>query len=228
MARAKMIAAGILLGAGVAISLPSATILLNRNAGEESRFLSTLTLVLLGLPPLAIGSKLVLEVQAESQKAREQLRATFYNILKSSGGKISILQLAMQANLSAAEAKAFLDKQAQEFQARFEVSETGTVFYYFDLNADSHLTTASSHLVETYKVILEKPSNGWDSATWGTSILEEVERACSSLDLPAEVRRQIKQAKYPVTLATGLSKGEAKNLRKQLDKGRLNVEIEQV
>lgn len=222
MARAKMIAAGALLGTGTAIALINTSILLNRNTSTDSRLLSGMALVFFGLPPIAIGSVLVLNVQLEAKRERDRLQTTFYKLVKANYGKMNALEFAMQAKVSGAEAKAFLDDRAKEFNARFDVSEEGKVLYYFDLAADA--TSANSE--KTYDVMLERPSDGWDTPFWGSSILTDVERCAK--DLPVEVRKQIKRAKYPVTIATGLSKEEAKKLRKDLEfYPRLNVEIQQ-
>lgn len=53
----------------------------------------------------------------------------------------------------------------------------------------------------------------------------DVERCVN--DLPADVRKKIKRAKYPVAIATKLSKEDAKKLRKALEfYPRLSVEIQ--
>jgi large subunit ribosomal protein L7/L12 len=230
MARAKVIIAGILLGTGLAVGLLNTAILLNRNATSSSRFFSTVALMFFGLPSLAIGSKLVLKSQDEAKQEQNRLQTTFYRLLKANGGKINVLQLAVETKISGTDAKAFLDDQAKEFNARFEVSEDGKVFYDFDLGADANL--AASNLAAallsgeaTYDVILEKPDAPWDEPFWGSSILSEVERCVD--EVPAKVRKRIKGAKYPVTIAKGLSEEEAKNMRKSFRSYHwLNVEIQ--
>lgn len=150
MVRAKMIAAGASLGAGISIALLNTSILLNRNASADVRFLSGMALVFFGVPPIALGSTLVFNVQQEAKRERDRLQTTFYNLVKANGGKINVLQFAMQAKINGAEAKAFLDDQVKEFNADYDVSEEGKVFYYFALAADF---TASGE--DTYDVFLK-------------------------------------------------------------------------
>lgn len=216
MARTTTIAAGILLGTGIAISLPSASILLNPNSSVQSRWFSGLALITLGLPPITRGAKMVLKAQDEARQEQKRLRAAFYDALKASGGKISVLHFAMQSKITGDEAKAYLDERAKEFNASFEVSEGGKVIYDFELGADSSLSARLTKSQDSYDVILSKPASGWDSPFWGSSVLKEIEERVS-IELSAEVRRQIKRGKYPVTLASGLSRAEAKKMRQAIE-----------
>ncbi|MBZ8178786.1 hypothetical protein [Oscillatoria salina] len=52
-------------------------------------------------------------------------------MLAENHGKITVMDLARKANLSAAVAKEYLDSKAKEFDADFEVSESGKISYKF-------------------------------------------------------------------------------------------------
>ncbi|MGF1569353.1 MAG: hypothetical protein ACFCVD_15010 [Nodosilinea sp.] len=68
------------------------------------------------------------------QQAQEKaLHLLFYNHLTTHQGRISVLEFAIAAELTGAEARAFLDARAQEFFADFEPTDTGDVLYTFPL-----------------------------------------------------------------------------------------------
>ena len=56
----------------------------------------------------------------------------FYGLLQAHQGRVSVLDFAIAANLSAREAKFFLDHRAEEFLANFEVTEKGDMLYVFN------------------------------------------------------------------------------------------------
>ncbi len=65
------------------------------------------------------------------QQRQEDLKAAFHHLLTLNQGKISVLELALQANVTSEQAKEYLDRQAQEFTANFEVNDRGDVDYLF-------------------------------------------------------------------------------------------------
>jgi len=54
-------------------------------------------------------------------------------MLKADNGRITVLQLAMEAQLSGEQAKQYLDQKAKEFNATFEPSDKGNISYLFHL-----------------------------------------------------------------------------------------------
>ncbi|MDJ0703759.1 MAG: hypothetical protein QNJ46_10810 [Leptolyngbyaceae cyanobacterium MO_188.B28] len=56
----------------------------------------------------------------------------FYGLLQTHQGRVSVLDFAIAANLSAHESKVFLDHRAEEFLANFEVTEKGDMLYVFN------------------------------------------------------------------------------------------------
>ena len=65
------------------------------------------------------------------QQRQEQLQAAFHHLVSLNQGRISVLELALQANVASEQAKNFLDRQAKEFTANFEVNDRGDVDYLF-------------------------------------------------------------------------------------------------
>lgn len=63
----------------------------------------------------------------------EQLQATFYRLVKINNGYITVMRLAAETGLSAKTAQLFLDAQAKEFNASYEVNEKGDVVYRFPI-----------------------------------------------------------------------------------------------
>jgi large subunit ribosomal protein L7/L12 len=64
---------------------------------------------------------------------QQRLNSIFYEVLKADSGRITVLRLAMETQLSGEQAKQFLDKKAKEFNASFETSDKGDISYRFDV-----------------------------------------------------------------------------------------------
>jgi hypothetical protein len=65
------------------------------------------------------------------QKWSKTLNPTFHKLIQENQGRITTLDLAMRANLSAAKAKRYLDYKAAEFGARVLEPENGSSGYFF-------------------------------------------------------------------------------------------------
>ncbi|KAM3096090.1 ribosomal protein L7/L12 [Phormidesmis sp. 146-12] len=155
MGRAKTIAAGILLGIGLPISLLMAIPLLDQQTPPETKKGAFGALIILGLPPLALGSWLIFSNQRGSKQAeRDRLQALFYQLLKEGNGHINALRFSMESKLSGIEAKAYLDDRAKEFNASYNISEEGKLSYYFDGDFDQPALSYRQSS-EAYDVIVE-------------------------------------------------------------------------
>ncbi|NJK60963.1 MAG: hypothetical protein HC918_12960 [Oscillatoriales cyanobacterium SM2_1_8] len=97
--------------------------------------------LVLGVPP-AIGGGWMFWGMVRGDKKREeenridpelQLRETFFRLVRENHGRVTVLRFAMEAQLSAQEAKEYLDKQARILDAQFESRDDGTMFYIFPL-----------------------------------------------------------------------------------------------
>jgi hypothetical protein len=79
------------------------------------------------------------QVKSEQQTGTKDLQSTldlqsiFYKLVEKNQGSITVMQLAIAAGISGEDSKAYLEQQAKQFEANFEVSETGTVVYTFPL-----------------------------------------------------------------------------------------------
>ena len=71
--------------------------------------------------------------QYHSRKREQQshLNSTFYQLLQDNQGRVTVLDFALKSNLTGLQAKHYLDQQAQEFMADFEVTEQGEIVYCF-------------------------------------------------------------------------------------------------
>ncbi|MEH1892961.1 MAG: hypothetical protein V7K92_27255 [Nostoc sp.] len=67
----------------------------------------------------------------ESEQQRLQL--VFLELIEQNAGRITVLQLARNADISTQLAKQYLDEKAKELNADFEVNEDGNVLYRFSL-----------------------------------------------------------------------------------------------
>lgn len=64
-------------------------------------------------------------------RQQKRLRTIFYRLLREHHGQVMLLDFAMTAEIPAIAARHYLDSRAQEFAARFEVTEQGDVVYVF-------------------------------------------------------------------------------------------------
>ena len=65
------------------------------------------------------------------KRRQKHLHTTFYQLLREHHGQITLLDFAMTAEITAIAARHYLNSRAQEFAARFEVTEQGDVVYVF-------------------------------------------------------------------------------------------------
>ena len=87
------------------------------------------------------GYLLLADKRKREQEKLNSLRKLFFEVIESSAGKINSLQFAKKvtlsekANLSGNEATLFLDKMLKKFGGNRDVSQKGTIYYDFDLQA---------------------------------------------------------------------------------------------
>lgn len=206
MPRVRTIAAGMLLGAGLFVSVLSGAAIVDRNTPSEARTQFAVGFVVLGACPIALGSWLALHHQQQiSQQENDRLYSIFYRLLRQHQGQINVLRFSMEANISGTQAKAFLDDRAREFNARYDVSEEGKIFYYFDGDF-TRLPQATS-----FDVILE--SFPWRQRDRIVAIIQRQ----MSLE-PRAVKAMVRQARStPVTIARGISQSQANTLIDKLE-----------
>lgn len=66
------------------------------------------------------------------QQERDRIQSIFYQVIQAHDGKITVMRLALEAGLSVKKARKFLDEKAVEFDADFEVSDRGEIYYSFN------------------------------------------------------------------------------------------------
>ena len=88
----------------------------------------------LGLSGVGLGSSLILSLKKQHQRQiASHLQSTFYRLVEEQRGEISLLRFAKEAEITGEEAKLFLDSKAHEFNATFDHSYNGGVYYHFHL-----------------------------------------------------------------------------------------------
>ncbi|MEO1590211.1 MAG: hypothetical protein AAFU71_02850 [Cyanobacteria bacterium J06632_22] len=93
---------------------------------------------LLVLGSVAVGYSLWHRNAAHQRQRQHTLNQVFYSLLQAQQGRISVLDFAMQAQLTGPEARQYLDDQARAFSARFEPTPQGDVLYIFSLGQLSY------------------------------------------------------------------------------------------
>lgn len=97
--------------------------------------------VIFGIPTMMLGGWMSLglyrqsknEKKALQQELSDRLQSNFYQMLQENHGRVTVLGLAMNCQLPAAQAQEYLDMKAKEFNADFQVTEKGAVSYHFDI-----------------------------------------------------------------------------------------------
>ncbi len=136
MKRIKKVAAGTLLTLSGFFLLLAVYQPFNDYAKPDDKLSNALAYLVVGLPLAGAGSWIAWRLQQQAEKQqRDRLQSIFYRLLKQGNGHITILQLAMEAQLTGSEARQYLDEQAREFNANFEVNDEGEIFYQFNLGA---------------------------------------------------------------------------------------------
>lgn len=213
MRRVNTIVAGMLLGIGLPISFVCIWNLVQQSDSftDSARSMNIATLIFYGILPVAIGGWLALNNNRQGQKSeRDRLQKVFFNLLREGNGNINVLRFSMEANVSGAEAKAYLDEQAKEFNAAFNVSEEGKVFYYFDGEVNAPLLKPIAG-EETYDVVLEYVP---------PRTRKEVMSAIQTLTGwdEKQTKQVIKGSRAsPITIAENVTMSTANQFRRQLE-----------
>ena len=140
MKRITKVFVGLLLGFGVPVTLLATIELLNPKLDPVDREGTVAALIIFGLPPTALGGWLIWGATRKTQQEKHvRLRSAFFQLLKENNGHITPIQLAMVTGVEGDVAKVYLDDRAKEFNALYNVSETGNLSYYFELEANSNL-----------------------------------------------------------------------------------------
>jgi hypothetical protein len=83
------------------------------------------------------------------------LDPVFYKLIKENQGRVTALDLAMNAKLPGEKVQEYLDERAKEFAADFEVTEQGGILYYFQIAP----TVTQSETANAAVAVQEPPTN---------------------------------------------------------------------
>ncbi len=114
------------------------------SAGLMVSLLRVLLPLLQVLLPVGVGWWIWRRYQITQKTQTTTLNSIFYQLLQEHQGRITVLDFAIAARLSASSAREFLDLRAKEFAAHFEVTEQGDVFYLFPLSQSPLFQTATA------------------------------------------------------------------------------------
>jgi hypothetical protein len=83
------------------------------------------------LVPLGCGGWAWWRYQRHQRQSQAALDGVFYDLLRQYQGRMMVLDFAIASQRPAAVAQEYLDAKAREFSARYEVTQTGDIFYVF-------------------------------------------------------------------------------------------------
>jgi ribosomal protein L7/L12 len=106
----------------------------------------------------AIPGGIALALSAHRQRKRAglaQLQSVFFKLVKAGRGKITPLRFAMEAHLTGEAATAYLNDQARQYDATFQVDQEGGITYCFNLGSVDSRRLRPPAPELTFDVILE-------------------------------------------------------------------------
>ncbi|HEY9645130.1 MAG TPA: hypothetical protein V6C88_02105 [Chroococcidiopsis sp.] len=206
MKRVKKFMALLLLTIGIPISLLAIAKLPDRNLSKADRDEVILALMFFGAVPTASASYLLWDLHRHHQRAkRDRLYATFFELVRAGQGRLSVLDFAIATQLPGSTAKAFLDDRAREFDATFDVTDSGGVFYQFPVGVATLLPLSAA---ATYTLILDALPDHNRRAIMRTL------HKLTGLDWKV-LRSRLRD--LPAPISTGLSQDTAATCRTQLE-----------
>ncbi|MEP0899950.1 hypothetical protein [Nodosilinea sp. FACHB-13] len=133
----QKVLAGVCLSLGLFIVLALTAEILNPTNDAEDRADSVAALLVVGLPPTALGAWLIWNLRQQHERSLETLadqqEQRFLQLLQDHKGDLTVLQFATATQLSLEESKVYLDEKAQQLNASFDVLDNGAVVYRFPL-----------------------------------------------------------------------------------------------
>lgn len=234
MKTAEKIASGWLLLLGfVFLLLPASTLDRGSKQNQNMPICSTPNVneardsaiggLILGVPSVLLGGWLALgayrqgqqEKKAIAQPAGDRLHSAFFRLLQAGNGYITILQFALETQLTATAARQYLDEKAKEFDATFDVSNEGAISYYFPGLNTAYIPASSSDNKQQFDIILE------DSGKNKIAVIKVI-RELTSLGLK-EAKDLVEST--PTVLKTKVAKAVAEDIKKQLEEVGAKVSI---
>ena len=101
--------------------------------------------MIFGAPALGAGGWLAWGLRQQHLLEKQaRLQRVFYRLVKSGNGSLSVLQMALEANVEGQEAKKYLDRCAREFDGTFDVTDDGSILYRFDVGGLATILPANA------------------------------------------------------------------------------------
>lgn len=236
MKTAEKIASGWLLLLGfVFLLLPVSTVNRDSQQNQNMPICSTPNVneardtaiggLILGVPSVLLGGWLALGAYRQGQQEKaiapqtgDRFQATFFRLLQAGNGYITILQFALEAQLTATAARQYLDEKAKEFDATFDVSNEGAISYYFPGLNTAYIPAATPITVDNkheFDIILE------DLGKNKIAVLKVV-RELTNLGLK-EAKELVEST--PTVFKSKVAKAVAEDIKKQLEEVGAKVTI---
>lgn len=140
MKRLKKSASALFMLLGISVLGVATQKLNNPDTPAQDREELKACILLLGLPFTLQGGAMAWGLYRDNKggyhlqvkQERERIQSIFYQVIQAHDGKITVMRLALEAGLSVKKARKFLDEKAVEFDADFEVSDRGEIYYSFN------------------------------------------------------------------------------------------------
>jgi len=134
---------GLFLFGGGTIAIALMVGIFTSHASGIGLAILSMVLIVFGLAPTLLGAGLL---YASDRAQQQALREKFFALLRMGNGRVSVLDFVATTHLEPAIARRYLDQWAREFDANFEVSEAGNIYYQFSpelLSLPENLTLQS-------------------------------------------------------------------------------------
>jgi hypothetical protein len=95
--------------------------------------------------------------QQQEKNKLARLDEVFYRLIKENQGRVTALDLAMNAKLPGEKTQQYLDDRAKEFAADFEVTEQGGILYYFQTAKPGDIVADIPQITTVQKVETQPP-----------------------------------------------------------------------
>jgi hypothetical protein len=133
----KKTAVVLLLMIGLPVTLLTALDVMSPNTTADEKSDATAALMILGLPPTALGGFLIFNLRQQhksklQEKSRE-LERLFLELLQTNKGQLTTVQFASETDLPLEDAKEYLDDKARQLNGQFSVTDQGAIVYEFPL-----------------------------------------------------------------------------------------------
>jgi hypothetical protein len=119
---------GLLLLSGSTVSLALLVGIVTSHAAGAVLSILLFLLIMFGIAPAMLGG---LVVYFSFKAERRAIRDRFFQLVLANKGRLSLLHFAAASRLEPAIARQYLNAWAKEFDASFEVSDGGDIYYIF-------------------------------------------------------------------------------------------------